>query len=354
MVTMTRRTFVAGTCVAAASISFPISTTRAQSGGVFYKGANISGAEFGGKAKPRVNFDYFYPDKQDIDFFLTRGFNFIRIPFRWERIQRRLDAPVGAGESKRDLDMLLKSVELVRSRGAICLLDMHNYGRRNDEDGKPQLVGSADIPVDAFIDFWRQIGTRFAGQSDVWLGLMNEPHDIAADEWASIAQQCVSALRRANIPNKLLVPGTAWTGAHSWVSSGNAKAFDDFNDPANNFAFEVHQYFDKDSSGRSGICVAGSAAARLKPFQDWCRARPGRLGFLGEFAFGDPNVAGQEACAKEMASLSAQMSQNRDIWLGWSAWGGGRRWSNTYPFRLQVPGDNVGVNAYMQLLMSAG
>ncbi len=92
----------------------------------------------------------------------------------------------------------------------------------------------------------------------------------------------------------------------------------------------------------------------LKPFQDWCRAKPGRVGFLGEFAFGDPTVAGQEGCATEMASLNAQMNQNRDIWLGWSAWGGGRRWSRTYPFRLQVPDDNTGINPYMQLLMSAG
>ncbi len=177
-------------------------------------------------------------------------------------MQRNLDAPVGARESAKDLDMLLKSVELVRRQGATCLLDMHNYARRNDAAGKPQVVGSPDTPVAALVEFWRQLGARFNGDANVWLGLMNEPHDIAATEWAAIAQQCVSELRSAKISNKLLVPGTAWTGAHSWVSSGNAKAFDSFVDPANNFAFEVHQYFDKDSSGRVGLCVPGSAAAR--------------------------------------------------------------------------------------------
>ena len=77
-----------------------------------------------------------------------------------------------------------------------------------------------------------------------------------------IAQSVTNAIRAIGARNRILVPGTDYSGAHSWVTSGNAAQMATFLDPANNFAFDVHQYLDADSSGKEGTCVVG---ARSKP-----------------------------------------------------------------------------------------
>jgi endoglucanase len=108
----------------------------------------------------------------------------------------------------------------------------------------------------------------------------------------------------------------------------------DFVDPADNFAFEVHQYLDADSSGKKGNCVAGAAASRLAPFIDWAKSVPGRKGFLGEFAVGDPSVPGQEQCGAELKVLLDTV-ESSGIFIGWTAWGGGLWWEPSYIFRLE-------------------
>jgi endoglucanase len=122
-----------------------------------------------------------------------------------------------------------------------------------------------------------------------------------------------------------------------------------FVDPAGSFAFEVHQYLDADSSGKHGACIPGSGASRLAPFIDWARSAPGRQGFLGEFAAGDPSVAGQEQCAIELMSL-LDAAETSGVFVGWTAWGGGPWWEPSYIFRLE-PADLAGPDtSYMQML----
>lgn len=314
-------------------------------------GVNLAGAEFYNKPGGRPGKHYFYPDETDIEFFVGRGFGLFRLPFKWERVQRDMSLPLGEGKDTEDLRLLIRSVQKVRNRGAICVLDLHNYGRRQIQPGLIATVGSKDLPTRDFIEFWTRLASFFPDDAGVWLGLMNEPNGIAAPVWAEICQLTVLSLRKAGTSHRILVPGTAWTGAHSWVSSGNAAAFADFFDPDENFVFEVHQYLDKDSSGTQGTCVAGSGHSRLKMFQDWCLEKPGRRGFLGEFGSGDPKVPGHESCAKELSDLLNEMEANPDIWVGWAAWGGGRRWADRYPFRLQNAKEPDVENGYLKMLM---
>ena len=89
-------------------------------------------------------------------------------------------------------------------------------------------------------------------------------------------------------------------------------------DPAHNFAFEVHQYFDPDSSGTSSTAVGASIGSeRIEAFQRWCRQNRFKA-FLGEFAAG--------ADATSLAALNdicRTLEANSDVWLGWAAWAGG-------------------------------
>lgn len=314
------------------------------------KGVNLAGAEFFNKAGGKPGFQYFYPDARDVDFFLERGFTTFRIPFKWERIQRSLESPLGTGAELNDFRLLAASIKMILAKRGKCILDMHNYGRRVGLDGKTDFVGSSSVPTSTFIDCWTRLARSFDNDTDVWLGLMNEPHGISASAWSKVCQETVLALRKNGIRNRILVPGTAWSGAHSWLKSGNAAAFENFLDPDNNFDFEVHQYLDKDSSGTSARCSFGAGKRRLVDFQQWCKRKPGRTGFLGEFGSGDPRKSGQEACSAELYDLLATIEANSDIWTGWTAWGGGRWWGKDYPLRLQPINPSLPDNGYLQIL----
>jgi len=101
-------------------------------------------------------------------------------------------------------------------------------------------------------------------------------------------------------------------------------------DPANKFAFEVHQYLDADSSGTSPNSVGPRVGSeRIEDFQRWCRQN-GFRAFLGEFAAG--------ADATSLAALDdicRTLEVNSDIWLGWAAWAGGSWWPDDYIFTLE-------------------
>lgn len=314
---------------------------------VFVRGVNLAGGDFG--VVPGVyGKDYTYPSQSEIDAYAQRGFDVIRVPFRWERIQHAVNAPLDEkGDGTGDFERLREVVGWITERKLIAILDLHDYGGRK-VDGVDAKVGSDVLPASALADLWVRLAAVFKDNERVWFGLMNEPEGIAADDWKATAQTVTDAIRRAGARNLLLVPGTAYSGAHSWVSSGNAKAMADFADPADNFAFEVHQYLDDDSSGKSGTCVPGSGS-RLAPFIDWAKEKPGRRGFLGEFAAGDPAIAGQEQCAKELTAL-LDAAENSGVFIGWTAWGGGAWWPQDYIFRLGPAHAEDPDTPYMKML----
>lgn len=56
--------------------------------GCALSGVNLAGAEFGGNSIPGVfGTDYIYPLEEEVDYFVGKGMNVFRIPFRWERLQ---------------------------------------------------------------------------------------------------------------------------------------------------------------------------------------------------------------------------------------------------------------------------
>lgn len=312
------------------------------------RGVNLSGGDFG-KVPGTFGVDYTYPTKAEVDDYADRGFSVLRLPFRWERVQPALyGALARSPEGTGDFDRLQQVVRWITDRGLIAILDPHDYGGRN-VGGSVAKVGSTALPTSALADLWVRLAGAFKSNPRVWFGLMNEPTGISATDWKTIAQSVTDAIRATGARNRLLVPGTDYSGAHSWVTSGNAAAMATFEDPADNYAFDVHQYLDADSSGKEGACVAGAGAKRLAPFIDWAREEPGRRGFLGEFAAGSPDVRGQKQCATELAAL-LDAAERSGVFDGWTAWGAGRWWDPSYVFRLE-PDDLAGSDtAYMKLL----
>ena len=68
---------------------------------------------------------------------------------------------------------------------------------------------------------------------------------------------------------------------------------------------------------------------RLSAFTAWARQNHKR-GFLGEFGWG-----ANAACNTEMSKLLSHIRDNRDVWLGWTAWAGGIWWADSYYFNLR-------------------
>lgn len=301
---------------------------RVNAADVPYRGVNLSGAEFKSKAKPGTyGKDYIYPSPKQIDYFIDAGMNTFRLPFLWERLQRAPSAPLDTDELGR-IDAV---VEHATARGASVILDPHNYARYNGE-----VLGGDGPPIAVLADLWRRLAAHYKDNQRVIFGLMNEPNKMSTELWRDNANAAIRAIRNTGAHNLVLVPGNGWSGAHSWASSyygtPNAVAMLAITDPADNFAFEAHQYLDDDSSGTSDQCVDdGIGARRLAGFTAWLKTNE-RRGFLGEFAGG--RSAG---CSEALDSLLTHIDDNADVWLGWTYWAAGPWWGE-YMFTVEPTG----------------
>ena len=292
-----------------------------------YTGVNLTGAEFGADKLPgRCGKDYTYPTPAEVDAFAARGMNVFRLPFLWERLQPTLNGPLDPAELAR----LTALVHHIAAHGCVAILDPHDYARR---DG--HTIGDKALPAAAFADFWRRLAGPFAHDDRVWFGLMNEPHDLPVAQWLPAANAAIAAVRSTGATNLILVPGISWTGAHSWISSGNAAGMAAVVDPADHWAYEVHQYLDRDSSGQHDD-VAGPAigSRRIAAFSAWCRAHH-RRAFLGEFAAPDSPVG--HAATDDLLDT---MQSAPDVWLGWTWWAAGPWWGD-YMFSVEPKGDGT-------------
>ena len=197
------------------------------------------------------------------------------------------------------------------------------------------VIGSGEVPVSAFADLWTRLAEHYKDQPYVAFGLMNEPHKQTAEEWASIAQQAIDAIRKTGAQQQIFVPGTSYSGAHSWMKKhgqlSNAEAVGKITDPANNLIIEAHDYFDSDSSGTHASCVSEDVGEqRLADFTKWLRATKHK-GFLGEFG-----ASKEPVCLAALARTLKYMSDNNDVWYGWTYWAAAA-WFGDYMFNIYPP-----------------
>jgi endoglucanase len=278
-------------------------------------GVNLAVGEFNASGF-ELGTDYGYPATEEIDHFVERGMTVFRIPFLAQRIMQ----PMLAGEARlrEEMDLLVALIEHAATRKAYVILDMHDYGSIFTAG----LIGRSPGSVEEFAEAWRMIAERVSEHSNVIFGLMNEPNQQSAREWLMGANAAIAAIRETGAEQLILVPGSYWSGAHSWTGTDNAVVMLDIIDPLDNFAYEVHQYLDENSSGTSPDVVEGAGSTRLAGFTDWARQHEVR-GFLGEFGWADTPEAQAEGEA-----LMRHMSENRDVWIGGTYWAAGPWWGD--------------------------
>ena len=302
-----------------AAVALSQAAGRAEAAEVCFRGINISGAEYGVDTAGVYGTNYVYPSEKTVRYFAEKGMNIVRLPFRWERLQPVLGERLDTGE----LDLLRKAVELIRSYKMKVVLDPHNFGYYH----KKRLVTN-DLPARAFADFWIRLSIEFANDDDIIFGLMNEPYDIHVTDWLSAANQAIAGIRASGARNLILVPGTHWSGASSWEQEFpvgvNGDVMGNVKDPGDNFAYEVHQYLDEDSSGTHDTCPkAKEAVAGLERLTQWLKRHDAR-GFLGEFG-----GSKDKACLAGLTAMVQAMESAPEQWLGWTYWAAGDWWPET-------------------------
>eukprot|EP00833_Pecoramyces_ruminatium_P006541 jgi/Orpsp1_1/1180573/evm.model.c7180000073956.1 len=297
-----------------------------------YVGVNESCGEFGEGSLPGTyNKHYIYPDINAIEATIEQGMNVFRMGFRWERFQHELFGEL----TEFDITEYKKVVDATTAKGATVILDPHNYARYHDG-----IIGSEEVPIEAFTDFWTKVAEVFKDNEKVWFGLNNEPHDMETDDWFKAARAAVDAIRATGAKNTILVPGNGWTGAWSWgkdawYGEANAEvALRYFSSEDENILFEVHQYFDSDFSGSHDTCVQRPCQNLLKEFVEWLKTN-NLKGWLGEIG-----GAVNDDCKECVEELFGYLQENRDVVKGVQWWAAGPWWGH-YMYSIEPNAEKV-------------
>jgi endoglucanase len=302
-------------------LSWPQLLASSPTGPYFKRGIGISGAELNPDHNPAVyGKDYVYPSVRELNYYANKGFTVLRLPYRWERLQPSLFGNLDPVE----LDRIKNTLASAKARNMQVILSPHNYGRYF-RDGTETLIGTANVPIEAFADFSYKVASAFAGNDAIYaLSLMNEPHD-SQGFWKKTAQAGLDAIRAADRERLVLAPGDEWSGAWSWKLYN-----DDFilDDPADHIRYEAHQYFDFDHSGtyKLGYTLNGASPDRgvewVRPFAEWLKLH--RLkGIITEFGVPNDDPRWLELTDRLLAYLAQQS-------IPWTYWAGGPWWGD-YP-----------------------
>ena len=282
-------------------------------------GINLAGPEFSSEKLPgKIDRDYWFPTTHQLMYYKKHGFNSIRLPVKWPRLQRSLFADLNNAYLN-EIKAFLSNAEYI---GLNVVLDLHDYARYRGD-----IIGSKDVPNEAFFDLWQKVALALKNyKALIGYGLMNEPHDTKG-LWFIAAQFGVNGIRSVDTHKTIYISGDHWSNSHIW-SKINPAPF--VGDPQNNVVYEAHLYFDKDFSGRyqkpHNILKTEEVAKRLKSFTDWL-AKYHLKGVIGEWGLpaNDPNWL---PVANEFVNLA-----NKHC-LDWYVWAGGA-WSKSYPLSLE-------------------
>lgn len=262
-----------------------------------FRGVNLAGAEFGESKLPGIyGQDYIYPTNAEVDYFMSKGMNTFRLPFKAERLNA-------------DLSRIKTFVDYVTGKGGYVLIDMHNYARYNGAIISATILG----------DLWTQLASLYKGNDKIIFGLMNEPHDMADSLWLSLANNTIARIRSTGAKNLILV------GSNNWSHD----VIDGIVDT--NWACEIHMYFDGNGSGQSAEVVSETIGSERMMLLTAKLKTKGIKAFIGEFGVANNQKA--LACLNDFLKYIESYPE----YIGWTYWAAGPWWGD-YMYSVEPAG----------------
>ncbi|MCP3064199.1 glycoside hydrolase family 5 protein [Myxococcus sp. K38C18041901] len=298
--------------------------------GVAYRGINRAGMEYGNDWDGWTGQTYYEMPSStqanaELAYYKRKGFNLIRLPISWERLQHTLNGPLDGAYSTG----MLNYINLATTQGFTLVLDLHNYNRyatgafdgagNQTSNYVQRVIGDGTLTVAHLADVWTKLANLVKTNPKVVLNLMNEPHDLPMNSttWFSGIQTVINAVRATGSTQLILVPNTRGSDVghwHTWAPGGgplDSVAALSITDSANNHAFDMHSYYPEGYGSND----ESSYGAQLTAVTQWARTNGKKL-FLSEM--GIPNQASY--AQTQITNALTFMNNNRDVWLGWSPW----------------------------------
>lgn len=295
-----------------------------------FKGVNIAGAE--NPYPSSSQFNYIYPQPMELDYFASKGFGLIRLPVKMRRLQpisfgpldpiNRTDEPAVAGSipgTQTNLLAIKAVLDYAFTKNMYVVLDPHDFGAVTDTyyNNLFRYLGSDPKGTDQLVDWWMRIATVFKNYPNVIWGIQNEPAGMSAADWKVGAVAAINAIAAITTTQWVFIPGSSFTGGHSWVSNGNAAAWAGYVPPVGlKIAFEMHEYLDSDFSGSHAVC-AGSGSSPMTGATSWASTNGFKI-WIGEIGWST-----DVSCPSDATTLMSYFTSNEPTYMGWAYWVGG-------------------------------
>ncbi|KAK3670877.1 Endoglucanase EG-II [Recurvomyces mirabilis] len=306
------------TSSAAPTSSAPVTSG---SGKVKYAGINIAGFDFGcdttGTCQLGTNGAYPPGAKgqaQMNHFVKDDGLNVFRLPVGWQYLVNGVLGGTLNAANFATYDTLVQNC--LSSGAALCEIDVHNYARWNGG-----IIGQGGPTNAQFASLWSQIAAKYANNPKIAFGVMNEPHDLDINTWATSVQAAVTAIRQAGATSNMIwLPGTDYTSAANFIENGSAAALSkvtNLDGSTTNLIFDVHKYLDSDNSGTHSSCTTNNVAA-FQTLGNWLRMNK-RQAILSETGGGPTD----SSCLTDVCQELDELNLYSDVYLGWIGWAAG-------------------------------
>ncbi len=279
---------------------------------------------------------YLFVTNAEVDRLIAAGCGRFRLLFSWECLQPKPWATPASltGNYLAYWQRYKALVDYITSKGCVCVIDIH--GGRDSTFGAyrdvkvGQKLPSGEAVTDMFENLYWNLGQVFRDNPLVEWGLTNEPVGMTAAVWFAAAQKAINSLRNVGAKQTVWAPGIAFTGAGTWVSSGNAAAWN-LTDPASNLGVQVHMYLDANAGGGATDIVNDTIGiTRLSAALTWARSK-GLKVLLGEVGISAANPI----ASATWTHLAVYMQANADVLAGWCWWATGPlAWWGGYQFNL--------------------
>ena len=320
-----------------------------------FRGTNLAGMEmlysdYDQASGPVADTNYPVYDTRDIDYFAGKGISAFRFLFSWEAVQPHLGDTIpyaDGGNYQAYFDNYQRIVNYATGLGIQVIVEPWQADSGGGAGGarwRGDLVGSAQVPIAAFADFWGRMAANFRDNPLVSYGLVNEPNSMSTATWFSAAQAAVTAIRGAGSAQRIYVPGNGYTSASAWTQNyydtdpspiSNADGWLNANgagqplsDPLGNIAIEVHTYVDPyqcgcDPGHEDEITSVTAARDQIADTLDWAVANgiPMYLGEIGMYA--GATTDDLHPAADAWADFVAYFNANAGPFVGYTWWAGG-------------------------------